>query len=558
MTKTRKAIKVTVALALVALTAIILAVAPACSCKTYSHKTFDYDAIVFRDVEPGKLDEDIAYARSKIGVNQTALVGGINRVVDTINEIAANYKYAYIEYCKDTTGKYKKIYTDYDSMYNDAYKKYMDLLYDALQAYPNGLFDEQSKQTILANHRTMDDEYLQLQKDITALETAYNDLKIDNYETYANAAADILIQLVAKNNAIAAKAGMDNYIEYAYANYGRAYDAADAAAMTSYVKEYIGPLLDDAIDGVNDAAAKIASREDVINLDYAARGEDETDRNYGAVEAHAKEIGAYMSEALSYLGECNLHYKANENKNPNGVEGAFTSYLEKYDAPYIYQFCSGGYSDLLTFVHEFGHFTAFYNLGGGASYDLDVAEVHSQANEMLFMPRLYEIYGNKVGDYLVKSQLFDILYWSVTMGCLQDEFQRIIYTEPEKYATADAINDLYESLTVEYNADGYGEGIGERVGYNFNRYWWAEVSHTFSSPFYYISYAMSALPALTIYEDSMETTRASAITEYNAIQTYGNGNYTFEEVLSKAGVASPFDKRTIKDLADFLKRQFAA
>ena len=556
MTKTRKALKVTIALALVALTAFVLAVAPGCG--KYSHKTFDYDAIMFTEVPEGKLEEDIAYAKSKIGGNRTALSGGLNRVVETLNAIAANYKYAYIEYCKDTAGKYKAIYTRYDSMYNDAYKAYMDLLYDVLQAYPTGFFDEESKQAIIANHQTMDDEYVQLQKDITALETAYNDLSNDDYEAYADAAAEILIQLVAKNNAIAAKAGLDNYIEYAYANYGRAYDAADAAAMSGYVKDYIGPLLDDARVGVDAAAAKITGISDAAKLEQAARGADETDRNYGAVKAHAKEIGAYMSEALSYLDECNLHYKANAGRNPHGVQGAFTSYLDKYDAPYIYQYCKGGYNDLMTFVHEFGHFTAFYNLGGGASYDLDVAEIHSQANEMLFMPRLYDIYGSNVGSYLVKSQLFDMLYWSVTMGCLQDEFQRIIYTEPEKYNTADAINDLYERLVSEYNADGYGDVIEQNAGYNFNRYWWAEVSHTFSSPFYYVSYAMSALPALTIYEDSIETTRAAAITEYNAIQTYGNGSYSFEEVLSKAGVASPFDKPTIKNLASFLKKQFAA
>ena len=76
------------------------------------------------------------------------------------------------------------------------------------------------------------------------------------------------------------------------------------------------------------------------------------------------------------------------------------------------------------------------------------------------------------------------------------------------------------------------------------------MSHTFSQPFYYISYAMSAIPALSLYAESTEDF-ASAAVKYNIVQYYGNGNsgYTFEEILDKAGIGSPFEKSTYDEIS---------
>ena len=41
---------------------------------------------------------------------------------------------------------------------------------------------------------------------------------------------------------------------------------------------------------------------------------------------------------------------------------------------------------LLVLIHEFGHFYEFYTYGDEATAQLDVDEIHSQANELLFLP----------------------------------------------------------------------------------------------------------------------------------------------------------------------------
>ena len=211
---------------------------------------------------------------------------------------------------------------------------------------------------------------------------------------------------------------------------------------------------------------------------------------------------------------------------------------------------TGGYGDISTFVHEFGHFTAYYNLGNTGAGTLDINEIQSQANEALFMPYYKKMYSEASAAKIEKQELFKSIFWSVLMGCLFDEFQRELYLKPHTYNTPQSVNALFDRLIEEYNATAY-------IPRPQLRYWWAEVPHTFQSPFYYISYAVSQLPALIIYEDSISD-RGAAIAEYNYIQNYGDGTYTFNTLLEKAGVKSPFEKETISSLATFLDSRLLA
>ena len=61
---------------------------------------------------------------------------------------------------------------------------------------------------------------------------------------------------------------------------------------------------------------------------------------------------------------------------------------------------------------------------------------------------------------------------------------------------------------------------------------------------------MSAVPALTIYVDSVSDF-TSAAREYNYIQYYGDGSYSFEDLLSLAGVSSPFAESTYEALSSY-------
>ena len=553
----KSTVKRTMAFALAAaflMTALLVA---GCSCRTYRRDTFDYNDIKYERIDYEALETAFEQANSLVNGNYISLVNASNTAVGYLNTLIGDYQYVYVEYAKDTEA-WRDEFTWISNAYSQATSLYYELLYNVLQSSNADRFfsgwSEEEKQLIVQRHEAMDDEYLALQTEITQLETEYNAIDTDDQKEYADEAAEILIDLVAAYNKLAAAEGYDNYMEYAYENdYGRSYSPEDAERLCGYVKQYLAPLSYDVYaaisraSGAGRAAAAngLASPLSANYTDYVALSEN-------VLRSYFEEIGDYMTEAYDYLNECNLYYQATAANNPNGLTGAFTTFLYNNDAPYIYQYCSGSWSDISTFVHEFGHFTSYYVNGSSGGSDLDVAEIQSQANEMLFLPYYEQLFTNS--DALVMNELFSSLFWSVTMGCIFDEFQRQIYTSPESYATADDINALFDRLLEEYNADWYGALLGSDFDFT---YWWAEVSHTFQSPFYYISYAVSALPALTIYEDS-KTDRAAAIAEYNYIQQYGNGVYTFGELLNNAGVASPFTESTLRSLADFIESEIAA
>ena len=72
--------------------------------------------------------------------------------------------------------------------------------------------------------------------------------------------------------------------------------------------------------------------------------------------------------------------------------------------------------------------------------------------------------------------------------------------------------------------------------------------HNFEAPMYYISYATSLVPALEIFQISLDN-RARAIDIYNSIAA-ADPQLTFEETLAENGLKSPFEEQTIIDIVN--------
>lgn len=557
MTKTGKVKAILTGVVCVALAVVLAACAGTCSCRTYRRDTFDYNAVVFRGVDFDAADKSVTDARAAIDTSSTATIAAINSMTSYLNDVGACLNYAYVEYNKDTQGEYADIYLEYSSKYNELYAEYVDVCYAALERYPGEIFGEEDEAFIREQHDMTSGNYVELSNRADELLTEYYAATAEPTAASAEEIAPILIELVEVNNELAENAGYDSYVDYAYDGYDRDYDSEDADRLCGYVKRYLAPLTQDVYYAAGKAALNVSSLSPAVS---AAAGA-EIDRNMGAVESLAAEIGPDMSEALSYMRECDLHYTATAENDPNATQGAFTTYLSAFDAPYIYQYCTGGYSDLMTFVHEFGHFTSYYVHGANSTSNLDISEIHSQANELLFYDYLDDIYGEATADYIIYEDLFSKLYFSVIMGCVYDEFQRELYAAPRSYTTAEAISDLYERLINEYDAAWYGDlvnavqGVNYGEGYDFNRYWWTQVTHTFASPLYYISYAVSAIPALSIWQtaETTEGGREEAIRAYDSILLDGGAaGVSFTSALNAARVPSPFMSNGYDDLAKFI------
>ena len=123
--------------------------------------------------------------------------------------------------------------------------------------------------------------------------------------------------------------------------------------------------------------------------------------------------------------------------------------------------------------------------------NFDLLEIHSTALESLFTAYYDQIYTE--GVTAAKFYVLDQMMTMVTDGCIQDEFQRRIYDDPDM--TLEEINELYASICAE-----------------------------FEQPMYYISYAASCMATIQIWELAQKDFQAGVDTWKAVLEATADGS----------------------------------
>lgn len=358
----------------------------------------------------------------------------------------------------------------------------------------------------------------------------YYALLNDYYANLNAVVGQLYLELISIEKQIAAKAGFDSFPEFSYAfEYERDYTVEDSQTLADAVRSYVVPEFNALYSGL--------SRAEYSGLMQAMNAEDQLTRRQSHIEEHVAEISPDMLEAYHYLIENRLSVITDSDTSQ---DGAYTTFFPALDVPFIYLHESGGYRDVMTFIHEFGHFYTDYLGGRDVSFymPLDVQEICSQADEMLFLPRFGDFYPEDTYNGILKYQMIDALGVLID-GCLYDEFQQYVYTH--EVETVEELNEIYRQISRTY-------GIDDDYYYVDLGYAWVDVLHNFEVPMYYISYATSVVPALEILKISISD-REEAIRVYNEV-VRSDPELSFSEVLGKVGLASPFDEQTIIDVVN--------
>lgn len=338
----------------------------------------------------------------------------------------------------------------------------------------------------------------------------------------------IFLDLVKNRNARAQIYGYDNYAEYAYTDlYNRDYTIEEIQSVYAAVKQYIVPVLAEVEEYVY--AGNI---NDLIYMDYLTE-----DYIIDVVGRHMGDIDPALAEVYQYMVD---HHLYDIDYDANKMNVGYTTTLYEYQEPFIFNAPDYSYYDLETMIHEFGHYNEAFHAGTTLITDvtnMDVAEIHSQGLELLYLEYANDVYGEKLGDSAQQIVLYQILY-SVIDGCLYDEFQNAVFSADHDM-TAQEVNQLFRRLSEEY---GYVYYDTETEAYD-----WVEVPHTFSSPMYYVSYGTSALAALDIWTISLSD-RQAGIDKYMELTTYGLTT-TYCELLEKCELKSIFEEGTIQEIA---------
>lgn len=404
-----------------------------------------------------------------------------------------------------------------DSVLNEVNDALCTALSDALDG-PAGSalrsYIGEDKATALVGYDEQTDRQREITERVSELTLQYNALIMEylSYDEETEKIGALYRELVDLHNEEAQIVGYKDYADYAYeASYGRDFTPDDAAALCEavkpYARQYFGSLYYNEATYADFSADTDLTERELVGLvtQYMPRVSDDAAKAAAYMEKH----GLYFMDSAERVSDL-----------------GFTTTLDQYNAPFIYLALYGDQNDIQSMFHEFGHYyDAYVNpvpdllLSVGS---LDIFEIHSTGMEALSTGWYEDIYGEDAD--LARIRFLDSALYTVFSGCLFDEFQRVVYADPS--LTPEQISQTFVTIARSYGLRSFGK--------EFSHYW-MQVNHNFESPFYYISYAVSMLASLQIYEMA-ENDWAAAADFYNDLVSLGAFDYTYCELLDKVGL----------------------
>ena len=404
-----------------------------------------------------------------------------------------------------------------DSVLNEVNDALCTALSDALDG-PAGSalrsYIGEDKATALVGYDEQTDRQREITERVSELTLQYNALIMEylSYDEETEKIGALYRELVDLHNEEAQIVGYKDYADYAYeASYGRDFTPDDAAALCEavkpYARQYFGSLYYNEATYADFSADTDLTERELVGLvtQYMPRVSDDAAKAAAYMEKH----GLYFMDSAERVSDL-----------------GFTTTLDQYNAPFIYLALYGDQNDIQSMFHEFGHYyDAYVNpvpdllLSVGS---LDIFEIHSTGMEALSTGWYEDIYGEDAD--LARIRFLDSALYTVFSGCLFDEFQRVVYADPT--LTPEQISQTFVTIARSYGLRSFGK--------EFSHYW-MQVNHNFESPFYYISYAVSMLASLQIYEMA-ENDWAAAAGFHNDLVSLGAFDYTYCELLDKVGL----------------------
>ena len=359
-----------------------------------------------------------------------------------------------------------------------------------------------------------------------------NELAYSDYDGYVeiydgllkmanDSAGPIYLDLVDIRTELANLAGYDNYAAYAdEEEYCRDYSEADIDQLHSDVKKVSKEYFDNYYSSYSDDGGKALPKMSTKKL-------------LKTLQKYSNLIDDMTAESVQQMLDENLFTIGDEK---NRQDGAFTTYISKANCPFI-SMTLDGQRDFIVLSHEFGHFVEFNNEKTSNvltdSDNLDLAEIASNGLQGLMTNYYDEIYKGSAEK--AKKDAVGELLQNVIDGCVEDEFQRGVYENPDM--SLDEINKLYSETYAKYNTWAEGD-----PGYS-----WVFVSHNFEAPMYYISYTVSALAALQIWNQSSKDFDGAVKTWEKFIKK-GTHNKTYLDVVDKCGLLKFTEKDAVRKI----------
>lgn len=502
----------------------------------------DYSQRPYGPLDSGAFEQAAGeLAAAAQGEGQEEAVGALyDRMIEELEALAALETMAYVRYSQDLSDEGQA--AEYDraaELLSDGVIKAQDTLAAVYETSYRPVLEERMGEAALGleGYEEMPDQLQELYDKERALELEYdqastaeytvwnqgkewsldtvNELLNEDYDRYIQVygtlerqrnetLGNIYVRLVKVRAEIADFCGYESYSDYAYEQlYGRDYTPEDTARFYGPVKDSVFVLMNDCWYEQYDSLSGLSPYDTEELL-------DQVEPYIGQVDGRLGEIFAYMREHELY----DIDREMGESR-----AGSYTVGLPSYGDAFLFVTRMDDYTDYTTLFHEFGHFAALCEDGTPWLYQnsaVDTCEIQSQALELLMMHYREELFGDR-GDAMELQAVSDVLDALVT-GAMIDEFETRVYADPDM--TLEEMNRLFGEINSSYE-QWYFYNEGDAC------YSWVDIPHIFSQPLYYVSYAVSAYPALDLWLQSKEDWEGAA------------GRYM---ELSALGVCAPYSQ----------------
>ncbi len=345
--------------------------------------------------------------------------------------------------------------------------------------------------------------------------------------------------------------GYENYIPLAYDRLGRnCWGPRECRAFREQIASDMVPI----VARVKEDQArrigvdKLKFYDDALLFpDGNAKPQGTSDEILAAGLKMYQELSPETREFAEFLfGNELLDVLSKEGKAPGGYCTDFAA----YKAPFIFSNFNGTSGDVDVLTHEAGHAFAFYRaarkgyLSALMSPTMEGCETHSMSMEFLTAPWHESFFGPQARKYEIFHCEDSLIF--IPYGCMVDEFQHIMYEQPE--LTPDERNGIWLELEKKYRPWMDYEDLP-----SFSRgARWQQQPHIYMNPFYYIDYCMAQTMAFQFWMASLEN-REDAWKKYLAFVDQG-GSRTFEELVQNAGMKLPYAPGCIRETGVAISR----
>lgn len=365
------------------------------------------------------------------------------------------------------------------------------------------------------------------------------------YNAHGEELDSLYDQLVRLRDGMGRKLGSENYIPLGYNRMKRnCYTADDVAAFRAAVRKYLVPV-------ANKLCRAQAQR---MGFDFPMSFADKdlsfrsgNPKPQGTPEEILKMGENFYSELSPETKEFWTHMRAHEmmdvESKSGKASGGYCTSIHAMRSPFIFANFNGTAHDVEVITHEAGHAFAAYVNRDRVPADtqwpsLEGCEVHSMSMEFFAEPWAEGFFGKDAKKFLYTHLAGAMTF--IPYGTMVDHFQHEVYKHPEY--SPEQRHQIWRDLLGVYmpwvNLDDvpfYGEGKG-----------WQRQSHIYKRPFYYIDYCLAQAVSLQFWARIRKNCKAA----FETYMTYTRlgGSMVFTDLLKAAGLDSPFDEESLKEI----------